>query len=252
MTKDELELYGENYLVSDDYRSRIKINERQELLRKDFVNNRFPLSFIKRMTLDDYVEGKNSTYKNSFCYILEFVLKDLGSIRGSFIKSKFVIHYSEEEKQYLFQIGKFGKEKDEVFENVRGEIVSLIEAGNKGDLQSLENNKLAPMFKGKIYYVYFPEKALPIYSISHINFFLRALEIPCDIEHEGVFEKREKLIRWKNNSKTFIKFTNLEFMDFLYSSFGFKKETDLIKKGIVDVIDSIEIITDKNVIDRVV
>ncbi len=46
MTKDELELYGENYLVSDDYRSRIKINERQELLRQDFVNNRLNSDFI--------------------------------------------------------------------------------------------------------------------------------------------------------------------------------------------------------------
>ena len=104
----------------------------------------------------------------------------LGSIRGSFIKSKFVLNYSEDRKQYEFQRGsKFGKTYQEVFENVKTEIVKLIKAGAVDDYGAIESNRLSPMFKGKIYYIYFPEKTMPIYNVQHIRFFARALGINC-------------------------------------------------------------------------
>lgn len=64
--------------------------------------------------------------------------------------------------------------------------------------------------------------------------------------------KKEKILNWKNKSEVFKKFTNLEFMNFLYSSYGFKKETDVLKnKGDENIIEP-EIIIDKNLIDRTI
>lgn len=249
----ELEQALSDYLDSDDYKCNLDKNKKQEAIRKKFVSVRFPLEKVKTMGIDDYVEGKNETYKDSFCYILEFELQQLGQIRGSYIKPKFVIHYSEEHGEYEFQKGsKFGKTKDDIFYNVRAEIVKLIEAGNVDDFDSIEKNRLSPMFKGKIYYVYYPDKTMPIYDPKQINYFIRALGIKCDIDHVGIVEKKRLMIQWKNNSEKFSKLSNLEFMNFLYSSYGFKKEIDSIKDKSSKLEDEPEYIVDKDLIDRVV
>lgn len=254
MNIEELELQGVYYLESDEYKKKKKINDDQEKIRKYFVEKRFTPDFVRVMSIDDYVEGKNATYRDSFCYILEFKLDQIGTIRSSFIKAKFVIHYSEEEKKYLFQAGKFGKDAYSIFNNVRQEIVNVIDDGARDDMDALSNNKLSPMFKGKIYYVYYPEKSLPIYSERHIDFFLHALDIESDTKKENIFIKKKKLLDWKEKSPVFnnSNYSNVEFMNFLYSSYGFGKEVEILKnKDDISFIEP-EIITDKDIIDRTI
>ena len=95
--------------------------------------------------------------------------------------------------------------------------------GGNNNLNSLENNILSPMFKAKIYYIYFPTKAMPIYNKMHVEYFLRALGIPFE-KNENIYILNFKLIERKNRSLIFKNYSNLEFMNFLYSSFGFKKD----------------------------
>ena len=250
---NEIEQSALDYLESDNRKYDLSVNEKQEKIRKYFVEERFPLEKVKKMGIDDYVEGKPGTYKDSFCYIIEFKLQQLGQIRGSFVKSKFVINYSEDRKQYEFQKGsKFGKTYQEVFNNVRNEIVKLIDACARDDYDAIESNQLSPMFKGKIYYIYYPEKTLPVYNPEHVNFFIRALGINCDLDRTGVFEKKRLMINWKNNSKIFSKFSNLEFINFLYSNYGFRKETDVLKNKDINYNEEPEYIQDKDLIDRAV
>ena len=253
MTKSEIEQYGKSYFSSDEFKEQKKVNAKQLLIRDEFLK-RFSPAFVAKMGIDDYVEGKKATFKESFCYMLEFQLEQLGVIRGSYALPKFGIIYSEEKGDYDFYHGsKFGKSKDEVFANVRQEIVNLIDAGKRDDYLALESNRLSPMLKAKIFYVYYPEKALPVYSESHVDFFIRALGIPCDIDKAGVFEKRRLIVEWKNSSAVFEKHTTLEFMNFLYSSYGFKRDTDIIKKlSSFGSSDEIEVIQGQDVIDRVV
>ena len=250
---NDLELSAISYLESDKYKEHKTTNAKQEKIRIDFVKNKFPLTKIKTMEIDDYVEGKDATYKNSFCYLMEFKMYALGSIRGSFIKSKFVLNYSEDRKQYEFQRGsKFGKTYQEVFENVKTEIVKLIKAGEVDDYGAIESNRLSPMFKGKIYYIYFPEKTMPIYNVQHIRFFARALGINCDIDKTSVVEIKRKMIEWKNQSEVFSKMTNLELMDFLYSTYGFKKDINILSGKDIDYDEEPEYIQDKDLIDRTI
>lgn len=253
MTKYEIEQYGVSYFASDDYKEKKKINAEQMRIRDAFLK-RFTPAFVAKMDIDDYVEGKKFTSKNSFCYILEFQLESLGMIRGSFAIPKFGIIYSDEKGDYdFYPNGKFGKTKDEVFTNVRQEIVNLLDAGKRDDYPALDSNKLSPMLKAKIFYVYYPEKALPVYSETHVDFFIRALGIPCDIDKAGAFEKRRLIVEWKNNSDVFKDHSTLEFMNFLYSSYGFKRDTDILKGGEKQAqAGSVEVIQGKDVIDRVV
>jgi len=253
MNQEDLELLGIEYKKSDLYKQHSKENNEQLKIRKNFVEKRFNLERLSTMQLDDYVEGKGS--KVSFCYLIEFGMQCLGQIRGSFANSKFVIHYSEEIQDYSFQTGKFGSNIDDIFNNVKNEIIKLINAGNDDDLESLENNKLSPMFRGKIYYVYYPEKTLPVYNEDHIDFFMKNMGI-CFNKNIGYFSKIKLMMKWKNQSDVFKSFSNLDFMRFMYSSYAFEKDInilkgkDSIKKDIKNI--EVELITDKDVIDRVV
>lgn len=248
MTKEELELQGNKYLNSNDYKYDKKHDKEQLKIRDRFVKQ-FTLDKLKTMSIDDYVEGKDS--KSSFCYQIEHKMKSIGDIRGSFANSKFVLHYSKEKKDYTFQSGKFGSNLEEVFINVRKEIVKLVEDGANDNLSGLEENKLSNMFRGKIYFVYYPEKTLPIYNSNHIDFFMRNMGLSYN-DDLSYFSKIKMMLQWKNDSTVFKDFSNLEFMHFLYGSYGFKDEIDIIKgKKALSKIE-VEFITDQTIIDRVV
>jgi hypothetical protein len=64
--------------------------------RTEFVR-RFNPAKIASMTLDEYVEGKQS--KSSFCYILERTLKSLGNISGNY-STIFGVWYSKDDHEY--------------------------------------------------------------------------------------------------------------------------------------------------------
>ena len=253
MTKYEIEQYGIVYLESQEFKEGQKRFAEQISIQEQFLAH-FTPEFISHMGIDDYAEGKNSTFKQSFCYILEFQLEGLGMIRGSYALPKFGLIYSEEKQRYLYYThSKFGNDETEIFENIRKAILDLIEAGETDDYDALESNPLSPMFKGKIYYVYFSDKALPIYSEDHLDFFIRALDIPCPINQVGLFEKRRLIVEWKNESSVFKKMTTLEFMGFLYSSYGFKRDFDILKSVGYDApVDNVEVIQDKDAVDRVI
>ncbi len=78
--------------------------------RKEFVR-RFSPKKIASMTIDEYVEGKQS--KNSFCYLLERKLKPLGSISG-INSSIFGVWYSAEQQGYKFD-SRFGNDYKEAY-----------------------------------------------------------------------------------------------------------------------------------------
>lgn len=252
MTKAEIEQNGLNYLASDEFKKARKKNAEQIKIQKKFLE-RFTQEFVATMSIDDYVEGKEAGHKNSFCYILEFQMDAMGMIRGSTAAPKFGIYYSEKDGEYKFlNHSKFGNTPDEIFRNIRQALVDFLDASSNGDLSAMEKNLLSPMFKGKIYYIYNSNKALPVYSEKHVDFFIRALEIPCDIDNTGAFEKRALIVDWKNASSAFKDITTLEFMDFLYSSYGFKYEIDLLKDGVNPQVkvQSITVISGKDAIDR--
>ena len=225
----DIEEQYERYLHSDEYKEDKNIINDVLEEQKKFLK-RFDYENLKKMEIDDYVEGKEN--KDSFCYWIEVKLHYLGSIKGSYVKSKFAIHYSKEKKDYLFDENnkKWGNNSNEVFSNVKKAILDLYNCAKNDDIIGLENNPLSNMFKSKIYYVYFSDKTLPIYSTEHLVFFVKALNLQEEETNLTPFICRELLLKFKRNSKIFKNISNLEFMYFLYSSYGFEKETNEIKK----------------------
>ena len=78
--------------------------------------------------------------------------------------------------------------------------------------------EISPMFKGKILFLFYPDRYLNIFSEEHIDHFLReaGLAVPgCDLD---VLAKRELLLTFKADDEVMSKWTTNEFMYFLYDA----------------------------------
>lgn len=151
--------------------------ERAEQTRREFVSDYTPQK-ISGLDLDEYIIGKGHDNR-SFCYRLEREMDTLGKIVGSYA-IKFGVYFgkrgADKEKKYRFAI-RWGRNLDEAFNSVKLAIVDLLQAAAKGDFAAIAENKLSPMFKGKILFVFYPEKFAPIYAWPHLEHFITELNL---------------------------------------------------------------------------
>jgi hypothetical protein len=203
-----------------------------ERMRKQFVAD-YPVKKIKDLTLDEYVIGKGSD-NLSFCYRLERKLDSLGRILGA-QANKFGIYYgvtnSDETKKYRFA-QHWGKSKNKVFDAVKKAITELLVAASDDDMEAIRNNKISPMFKGKLLYLYFPEKFAPIYSKRHLENFLAELNIGGDFKTEADMQKAlmDYRLKWPELKQRH----SCLYMWFLYDIFGYP-ETSPTNESVVGV-----------------
>ena len=183
--------------------------------RTEFVR-RFNPAKIASMTLDEYVEGKQS--KSSFCYILERTLKSLGNISGNY-STIFGVWYSKDDHDYRCE-QRLGNDYKKVFKDVRTYILNLLEAGRAHDYDEIINNRLNSLFKGKILSVYYPEDYLNIFSNKHLDSFLRALDLDTkELMKQDALYKRKALVDFKDNDKDMKNWSINMFSVFLYSQY---------------------------------
>ncbi len=189
-----------------------------EKLRRKFVKD-FPIERIKDLTMDEYVVGLKR--HDTFCYRLENELKGLGNMTGS-PAIKFGVYYGkygeDSNKEYRFN-KRYGTSVDDAFMNTREQIDDLLIAGKKQNYSAICKSILAPVFRGKILSVYFPQDYLAIFSEDHLNHFLKKLSIPFPSSDE-ILAKQTLLLNWKNNNIQLKNLSNYLFMRFLYSAFG--------------------------------
>ena len=183
--------------------------------RKDFVR-RFNPKKINSMTIEEYVIGKQS--KTSFCYLIERRLDSLGRITGQ-PSSKFGIWYSPESQKYKND-SKFGNDYNEAFVCVKKAISDLLSAGERHDYNSIINNPLNALIKGKILSVYYPEDYLNIFSERHLDYYLRLLNLDTkELMKSDVLYKRDALLKFKNSDKDMKKWSINMFAVFLCSHY---------------------------------
>jgi hypothetical protein len=149
---------------------------------------------------------------------------------------KFGIYYgktdSDSEMRYRWT-KKFGKVEDKpetVFIKVRNEILNLLLAGKEQNYEKIKDNQLSPMFKGKILFLYYPDKFLNILSKEHLNYFLNELSIPYpdDLDETA---KRKVIIDYKNNNPLIKNWSNSDFSRFLYLFFRPPKDLRTLQLG---------------------
>lgn len=215
-----------------EYLKGFKVDEQKNKLReisnnllKSFAEN-FTLDRIKTLDIDDYVIGKGNT--DSFCYWLEFKLKNLGLYSG--YSTKFKLYWNDAEQQY----GKVGFVKDLsddiAIENIR---LALADIYAKKNLLEV-SKKMSDAFVLKVLNSYYPDEFFPILKKEYIDKVLKLLKIDFN-KKDSVFAKNQLL---QNEFKVLInKFnvdiTNLEFMHFLFEEFDIKGDLEFENESII-------------------
>ena len=183
--------------------------------REDFVH-RFNPKKIASMTIDEYVQGKQS--KTSFCYILERTLKGLGNVSGQYA-TKFGVWYSSEQQTYRFE-KRLGDDYKQAFKKVRTSILNLLEAGKVHDYDEIISNPLNALVKGKILSVYYPDDYLNIFSNEHLDYYLRSFDLDtAELMKQNVVYKRDALLAFKDSDKDMKKWSIDMFAVFLHSHY---------------------------------
>ena len=136
----------------------------------------FPRESLKTMPLERYALGKTQT--GSLSWWLEYHSLPLGSIKGG-SAVKHVIYYSTKGNDWKYP-GQFSS-VEEAWQQLRKDIIDLIEAYDHLPYRGIDQDNLlytASMLKGKILYLYHPDKFLPIFKLEHMQKFLEEMGVP--------------------------------------------------------------------------
>lgn len=215
----KMEAEGMNYFVrnfEDYFETMDERFKRCEKIHKEFLS-RFPKNKLKDvLTLDNYAMGRGDT--DNFCYWIERKTRPLGSILGSRV-DKFKIYFDKKARKYKWVKGY--KTAQEAFEATKSEIINILDAAEVNDFDAIKNNEFfrnSHMFRGKILFLYFPDKFPNVFAEDDINFFLDKLGIEYS-KGEHVLDKQMKLLRFKNKNPIMHSWSNLKFGSFLYRAF---------------------------------
>ena len=173
----------------------------------------FSRESLKTMKIEDYVQGLGSN--DSFCYHIERTFGCFGNISSS-SAYKFGIFFSKSRNQYEYY-PKWGDSAEEAYDNVRDSILDLLKCGDCEDTHGIVNNMLAPIVKGKILHLYFPNRYFSIYSDRHLSFYLDfyGLLTPS-LRDSDTFYKQEVLLNFKNSDPVMKDWSIDKFATFLY------------------------------------
>ncbi|WP_066174427.1 AAA family ATPase [Bacillus marinisedimentorum] len=146
--------------------------ENAKTLHQEFLNE-FPLEKIEAMSVEDYALGYKK--RDSFSWWLEYNTIPLGSIKGG-SAAKHIIYFRKKDKKWHYPSQFPNVEK--AWEQLRSDIIQLIKSFDQGTYEGIKDDNLltnATMLKGKISYLYHPDKLMAIYNANHLRKFLKEL-----------------------------------------------------------------------------
>lgn len=190
-------------------------DQQAENLRQQFLQ-RFPLAQLPSLTLQDYALGLDD-HKDTFCYWLEFKTQELGRITGP-PSMKHIVYFQKDKKWYF---DKRYSDENSAFEVVRKGLTELVTLAGEDKFDQLES--VAPfdrqnLTRGKILYLYYADKFLPVYSLNHLKDLCVQFGVTADF-HSPTSMNRA-LLQFKQLHPKISDWSNLKFMRFLYEKFS--------------------------------
>ncbi|MDU8886311.1 AAA family ATPase [Yeosuana sp. MJ-SS3] len=173
----------------------------------------WPIDRLKSMTLEEYT---NLDKETSFCYWLEAITSDLGSIWGG-SAYKFGIYkrrelesdnYNKRRKsdgEYAWY-GKYGDTKDEVFENIRKNIINIAAYSQQNKLKEIDEIDLGDAVKWKIAFLYGDFNIINMfnkYGLKRVVLGL-GLELP---ESESISDLNQLILNQKPKDEDFFEYS---------------------------------------------
>lgn len=221
LTKEKKEINYYNAIIkffSQNEYTEKEINFRNAGLKlySSFREN-FEREKLEKLNIDDYIVGKGDT--DTFCYWLEFKLKDLGTYSG--YSTKFKLFWNDSDQQYG-KVGFIKEDNEEVAISKIKEV--LLDIYDQENLE-LASKKMSEAFVLKALNSYYPDKYFPILKRGFIDKSLQLLKVKygnnSTIFQRNILLQQEFLnLKTKYNSEV----SNFEFMHFLFTEFGLKDD----------------------------
>ena len=179
-----------------------KLNQLHEIKRQ-FLE-RFPLESLHAMPLEVYTNLERS---DSFCYWLESITYDLGSIWGGSAYKFYIFEYNqsrntEKKNGKYLRDGKYtwlaslGDNRDSVYDEVLSRIVRIASAANSGNFSEIDDIAFGDVVKWKIAYLYSKDRLVPIYSREMLERFASEYGMP-DTKSRKISELQKFLVEKK-------------------------------------------------------
>lgn len=188
----------------------------------------FGIEKLSNMKIDDYCFEKGN--KNSFCYWFDYQLNDLCDIHIRHTSAFQKYHIQKIGNEYKFlkknqKRNKFGSNPQEVFENVRNEIINVARASQRlgsDNIDIIKNSGLHESFKAKLTYVYGSDNWIPILAKSDVDKILEWFGVDYK-KADNLTDKRIRLFSiYKEILNKGISITSWKFMDFIYNESGLR------------------------------
>ncbi len=143
----------------------------------DELKGRLLDEFLNQWHIDDVKEMKLQKYvsvgdKDTFCQWVETKTRELGSINGM-PSIKFGIYERKDpekkpkkyknDNKYSWLQG-YGSDKNEAFDNIKKDIIKIIEFSEKGKFEEIDEFILPNIFKWKVAYLYSNDRLIPIFK----------------------------------------------------------------------------------------
>lgn len=175
-------------------------NEELYKLKEDFLKE-WPIDRLKSMTLEEYTNLE----KTSFCYWLEHITRDLGSIVGG-SSYKFGIYKRNSSSEVKEESNrttdgeyawfkKYGEEsKEEAFETVKSIIIKIANAAQNNTLEVIDAIDLGNAYKWKIAFLYGAYNCVNMFKLDALRVIASNLEIkynnktPISYFHKAILE----------------------------------------------------------------
>ena len=202
------------YIRKFEYFCRLKIQkmENKELyqLRDEFLRT-WPLERVKGMAIEEYT---NLNKKDSFCYWLEAITQDLGSIWGG-SAFKFGIYKRKDTKRKFEKnalsdgeyawLAKYGKTKDEAFNKVKSIIVDIIEMSKARNFKAIEPIDLGNATKWKIAHLYSDNYILNVFSKDSLTGIAKKLGLEFD-KKISFYDLQDLVLKQKSTEEDYFTF----------------------------------------------
>ncbi|APY10276.1 hypothetical protein BWZ22_03060 [Seonamhaeicola sp. S2-3] len=184
------------------------MNEKLHKLKEEFLKT-WPIEKLKVMTLEQYTDTKR---ENSFCYWLEHITRDLGSISGGSSYKFGIYKMSEDSKTepasnrtndgiYAWHT-KYGNTSFEAFNSIKKIIINIAELASENNLNPIENIDLGDAYKCKIAFLYSDYKVINIFKSEALRFIANSL-YPNNITPTRYGDLNSFILSYKNEEDYF-------------------------------------------------
>lgn len=174
------------------------MNEKLYHLKQEFLNF-WHSDKLETMTLEEYTDTKK---ENSFCYWLEHITRDLGSIVGGssykFGIYKMSVDSKTEPASNITNDGvyawhtKYGNTKEEAFSTIKNIIIKIAKSAQTNSLAIIETIDLGHAYKWKIAFLYSNFNIINIFNRHSLNRVLLGLDL--EINESQTIEEINNLI----------------------------------------------------------